>query len=237
MAYLIEDADTRSRMDGLEAFLDFFIGPRQPEFGCDVSDVKHVEMPSVLERFFRFAGRWPGHNPATPYANCFCMQDTLCAIRKNVYAPTLEVMDELLIFVFENQGVWVAATEQSGVDPPVWISENCSHREPIRQWNRLDNPLSHFLVSFVLQEVMFGCRIVSVATNALQSFTKAGLTVEPLWVNGEYAWGIDRPSYSLVAGCIVVRSAPNEGDGDDWYGCTSIEGQDILMSLALPLEL
>jgi hypothetical protein len=236
MAHLIEDKAPEGRMDGLEKFLEFFIGPRQPEFGCEASELKLVRMPSVLERFFLFAGRWPGHNPKTPYSNRFCMQDTLCSIRTNDTAPTLEVMDQLLIFVFENQGVWVAATEQSGIDPPVWISEDCSHRNPTRRWNRLDNPLSHFLVSFVMQEVLFGSRILSLAVGALPTFSKAGLTIEPIWLNGEYTWGIVRPSYFLVADCILVRHASQASDGEDWYGCTSVEGQNILMSLELPIE-
>ena len=53
-----------------------------------------------------------GHDSRTPYANRFCMQDTLCAIVKNKYAPALQLMDNLLVFVWENQGAWVAATER-----------------------------------------------------------------------------------------------------------------------------
>ena len=158
-------------------------------------------------------------------------------VRKKDYALALELMDDHLIFVWENQGVWVAATDRVGVDPPVWISENCSHRGPVRKWRRLENPLSHFLVSFVLQEVMFGSEIVAVAPGALARFEEASVKIEPVWINGEYAWDIDRPSYFLASEHFLVRRAPDEADGDDWYGCNTLKGAELLESLALPTQI
>ncbi|MDX1965443.1 MAG: hypothetical protein SFX18_20020 [Pirellulales bacterium] len=224
-------------MAGLELFLQQFLEQRRPEFGSPVDEIQSIELPDPLRRFYCFAGRWPGHNSATPFANRFCMQDTLCAIRENGYAPTLQLMDGRLVFVWENQGVWVAATERTGTDPPVWLSENCSHREILKVWRRLDNPLSHFLVSFVLQELLFGSRILGVSTNTRALFNDAGVKTEPVWLKGEYAWNLHRPSYFLAAGCIIVRNAPNEADGDDWYGCNSTEGERILISLRLPTSI
>jgi hypothetical protein len=237
MEPIIPDTDADARMAALERFLQRYLGPRQPEFGTPEEGLRSTEMPAPLLRFFKFAGRWPGHNPRTPYANRFCMQDQLCGIRKKDYALALEVMDNLLIFVWENQGVWVAATEQVGADPPVWISENCSHRNPVRQWRQLEKPLSHFLVSFVLQEVMFGSEILAVAPGALARFEGAGVKIEPVWINGEYAWGIDRPSYFLAGDHFLVRRAPDEADGDDWYGCNTLQGAELLESLALPTQI
>lgn len=237
MQPIIPDSTSDARMDGLERFLQRYLGSRQPEFGTPEEDLRSIEMPDPLLRFFRFAGRWPGHNPRAPYANRFCMQDRLGGIRTMDYALALEVMDDRLIFVRENQGGWVAATERIGVDPPVWVSENCSHWDPVREWRRLENPLSHFLVSFVLQEVMFGSEIVAVAPGALERFEQAGLKIESVWINGEYAMDIDRPSYSLAGDHFLVRRAPNEADGDDWYGCNTLKGADLLESLDLPTQI
>jgi len=184
MKPIIPDTTTNARMAGLERFLQRYLGPRQPEFGTLEEDLRSIEMPAPLLRFFKFAGRWPGHNPRTPYANRFCMQDQLLGIRKKDYALALELMDDRLIFVWENQGVWVAATERVGADPPVWISENCSHRDPVREWRQLEKPLSHFLVSFVLQELMFGSEILAVASGALAKFEEAKVRTEPVWING-----------------------------------------------------
>jgi hypothetical protein len=241
MEPLIPDSTTDSRMTGLEQFLERYLGARRPEYGVSDNEVRSVEMPAPLQRFFRFAGRWPGpgpgHDPPAPFANRFCIQDWLCGIVAKEYAPALQVMDDRLVFVWENQGCWVAATERAGIDPPVWITEECSHRETRQVWRQLENRLSHFLVSFVLQEVMFGSELVAVAPGALEKFEAAGLSVEPVWIRGEYAWSIDRPSYFLVGERFLLRRAPDEAGGDDWYGCKDAAGADVLTSLGLPSEM
>ncbi len=149
----------------------------------------------------------------------------------------LRLMDNRLVFVWENQGVWVAATETAGADPPVWISEECSHREARQVWRQLEHPLSHFLVSFVLQELMLSSELVAVAPGALEKFETAGLPIEPVWTKGEYAWDIDRPSYFLVCDRFLVRRALDEADGDDWYGCKDTGGGNVLNPLGLPTEI
>ena len=237
MKALIPDTNAADRLDALEQFIERLLGQRLPEFGATEAELQSVQLPDPLRRFFRFAGRWPGHNPETPFANRFCMQDTLCAIKENGYAPTFEILDSRVVFVWENQGVWVAATEESGADPPVWISEDCSHRESCRKWKRLDKPLSHFLVSFALQELMFGSETLGVATNTLSTFQDAGVATTPVWLEGEYVWDDARPSYFLASDCILIRVAPDQADGDDWYGCSTAEGKAVLLSLSLPVEI
>jgi hypothetical protein len=233
----IPDASADSRMAGLEQFLERYLGPRQPAFGALDAEVLSIEMPAPLQRFFRFAGRWPASNPRGLFTNRFCTQDSLSGFVATNYTPALPLMDNRLAFVWENQAVWVAVTEPAGVDPPVWISENSSHREAQKLWRQLENPLSHFLVSFVLQELMFGSELVAVAPGALEKFEAAGLLVEPVWMRGEYAWDIDRPSYFLVGNRFLVRRAPDEGNGDDWYSCKDANGGDFLASLGLPTEI
>lgn len=169
--------------------------------------------------------------------NRFCMQDNLCAITKNQWAPVLETMDGRLVFVRENQDVWVAATEHAGDDPPIWVTEQCSHRNEQPVWRQLEKPLSHFLVSFVLQEVLFGSEFLSTFPNALEMFEQAELSVEPLWVRGEYACDIDRPSYFLVGERLLVRRAPKEANGEDWYACNGEMGARMLQSLGLPTSM
>ena len=237
MEVLIRDSTTDARMSGLEHFLQRYLGQRRPEFGASADELRAFEMPVPLQRFFSFAGRWPAHNPQTPFVNRFCMQDMLGAIAENQWVPMLQSMDDRLVFVWENQSVWVAATECAGDDPPVWITEECSHRKAQRVWRKLEKPLSHFLVSFVLQELVFGSELLAVAPGALEKFESAGLLVEPVWIRGEYACDIDRPSYFLVGERILVRRAPDEADGDDWYGCKDETGAGVLRSLGLPTQI
>ncbi len=235
MAPLIQDSTSDSRMDGLEAFLQSYVGPRLENFGASEDDVQSLAMPKPLQRFYRFAGRWPGQNPHPPYANRFCMQDTLAGIVANEYAPALRLMDDRLVFVWENQGVWVASTEPQGIDPPVWISEDCSHRDERRVWRQLENPLTHFLVSFILQELLFGSQLLGAAPKAFEKFETTGLGIQPVWINGEYAWDIDRPSYFVVDHRFLIRRAPEDADGDDWYGCKNASDMELLSWLDLSL--
>jgi hypothetical protein len=234
MDALISDTTSDARLSGLEDFLQRYLGRRQSEFGASPDELHSIEMPAPLRRFFGFAGRWPGHNPQTPFVNRFCMQDKLCALTSRQRAPVLQDMDHRLVFVWENHGVWVAATEHTGDDPPVWITEGASHREAHQVWRRHEKPLSHFLVSFVLQELIFGSERLATAADVLEKFEKAGL---PVWIKGEYAWDIDRPSYFLVDERFLVRRAPDEGDGGDWYGCANGAGVDVLRSLGLPSQI
>ena len=66
MEPLIRDSTSDARMSGLERFLQRYLGPRRPEFGASADEVRSIEMPAQLQRFFSFAGRWPGHNPQSP---------------------------------------------------------------------------------------------------------------------------------------------------------------------------
>jgi hypothetical protein len=84
---------------------------------------------------------------------------------------------------------------------------------------------------------MFGSELLGVAPRALEKFAEAGLPVEPVWIKGEYAWDIDRPSYFLAGERFLVRQAPDEADGDDWYGCNEATGAGVLTSLGLPTKM
>jgi hypothetical protein len=224
MEPIIPDTNTDARMTALEQFLQRYLGPRRPEFGEPENELQSTEMPAPLRRFFRFAGRWPGHNPRTPYANRFCIQDTLGAIRKKEHAPALQLIDNLLVFVWENQGVWVAATKQTGADPPVWISENCSHRDAVREWRQLETPLSHFLVSFVLQELMFGSEILAWPTVHSRSLRKRGCLSNPCGTGANTRTTSIGPRISLPMSIFsfVVR----------WMKLMAMTGTDVTLPQA-----
>jgi hypothetical protein len=236
---LIPDSSTDGRMAGLETFLQRYLGPRHSHFGEPAEVLATLALPAPLRRFFAFAGRWPFGDAASDadHANRFCVQDELCAVRPTKFTMPLKSLDGRVVFVCENQGVWVAATEPAGEDPPVWISEDCSHRDPVQTWRQLENPLSHFLVSFVLQETVFSSGLVAVAPDALPIFQAACLTVEPVWLRGEYAWDIDRPSYFLIDNRFLLRHAPDEGSGDDWYAANDPSARATLDSLGLPVRI
>ena len=54
----------RARMDELEHFLEFWYGPRQPDYGEPEERLARLPLPYPLRRFYAFAGRWPPLHPS-----------------------------------------------------------------------------------------------------------------------------------------------------------------------------
>jgi len=232
----ILDSDTDARLTGLERFLEFWLGPRRSEYGEAAETLDYMELPAALRRFYAFAGRWPPAHP--PWAaNRFCAQDRCLPIEPGKWGNIYRSCD-YFVFVAENQGVWEVATLAEGEDPGVWMSEDCSHRTPNPHWRALAEPLSHFLVTFVLQECIFSAEWRASEENALTVFENAGCAIEPIWLNGEFAYPDVRHSYVLIDGKILLRRDTGDGALDDhWYGYNDPIAAELLRRLKLPLTL
>ena len=232
----IVDTTADTRLTGLERFLEFWLGPRRSEYGEPDEKLATMELPGSLRRFYAFAGRWPPASP--PYcANRFHAQDRFLPLDPGPWG-TVRRSGPYLVFVIENQGVWVVATLPGGDDPPVYVSEDCSHRGPNPIWRRLDKPLSHFLVTFVLQECMFGSEFLACHEHALSVFESAGCQVEPIWLDGEFARPDVRHSYHLVDRRILLRR--DTGDialDDQWYGFNDPAVAEFVKRLHLPSKI
>jgi hypothetical protein len=236
MARQIPDTTADARLTGLERFLEFWLGPRRPEYGEAPEHLAALEIPASLLRFYSFAGRWP---PASlPYcANRFHVQDRFLPLEPepwgNVYRS-----GPYLVFVAENQGVWQVATLAHGDDPPVWVSKDCSHRTSSPIWQPLGIPLSHFLVTFVLQEALFGSESLASHENALSVFARAGCQCERIWLDGVFAWPEVRHSYYLVDQRILLRRDIGDIALDDhWYGFNGPDVAEFVERLNLPTQL
>jgi hypothetical protein len=232
----IADSSTDARLSGLEAFLEFWFGPRRPEYGEPADVLATIELPAALRRFYGFGGRWPP--PDLRYAtNRFRFQDRFLPLQRCDWGNAYRA-GPYFVFVAENQGVWEVATLAHGEDPRVWVSEDCSHRTPHPRWRPLAEPLSHFLVTFVLQECIFGAEERACVENALAVFENAGCAIEPIWMNGEFAWPDVRHSYLLIDNKILVRR--DTGDvalADHWYGYNDPAAGELLCRLNLPTTL
>jgi hypothetical protein len=135
-------------MDELERFIEFWYGPRKPEYS--EPEDRLYSLPDPLRRFYAFAGRWPA--PSARQADQFFYTGTghhlhdldSHSVRK----------DGRLIFFTEYQGDWDGLTLTSGEDPPVWISGywGDSDRRRIRQ---VSDSLSKFLVTHVLMATAY----------------------------------------------------------------------------------
>ncbi len=233
MTRQIPDTTADARLTGLELFLESWLGPRRPEYGESAENLAKMELPGSLHRFYAFAGRWPPAFP--PYcANRFHVQDRFLPLDPHPWG-NVHRSGPYLVFAAENQGVWQVATLPTGEDPKVWISENCSHRTPNPTWRTLEDPLSHFLVTFVLQETMFSSKFLACREGALSVFATAGLEVEPVWLNAEFAWPGFQHSYFLVDGRILLRRDTGDVALDDqWYGFNDPAAAEFVERLKLP---
>lgn len=175
----------------LERFTKWwFFPPDSEETGVSEERLSLVSLPKPLRTLYAFAGEWPGG----VYESIFSHQDHLLPFE------CLEIRDGKLVFAFENQGVWLVATETHGDDPPVYLSDD---GEPFKL---LCDSLAQFLVTFCLHEALNGAVCLSGVADVDAVNAKHGMVPIPLWLDGPYVSHTDEPrriSFYLVDGCIL----------------------------------
>src|SRR5688572_12547739 len=104
----IPDTTADARQSGLEAFLEFWLGPRRPDYGEPAETLEKMELPGALRRFYAFAGRWP---PAFPgyCSSRFHAQDRFLPLEPGP-GGFVRRSGPYVVFASENQGGWAAAT-------------------------------------------------------------------------------------------------------------------------------
>jgi len=241
MNIAIADTTADDRMTGLERFLEFWLGPRLPEYGEPAANLEKMELPDPLRRLYAFAGRWPPADP--PYcASRFHVQDRFLPFDRPSSSESVHRSGPYLVFVVENQSCWEIATLPNGDDPSVWLRESDDLGDDPNldedKWQPLAIPLSQFLVTFVLQETIFSSQFVGWHEQALSVFADRGCDVEPILINApaEYAGPGLRHSYSLIDRRILLCCQSR--DGDDWtnsfYGFNDATAAESLERLNLP---
>ena len=138
-------------------------------------------LPEGLAKIYREFGRFF----STTHPDRFGTQDHL------VYVSRLQQIDGMVEFCRENQDVWSARCPINQKDPQVY-SDHSSYNG----WNIEENflvvceSLNHFLITFCLQEAVFGSRNfarVDNANNILETIVKEE-NFQPLWLNGKYVY-------------------------------------------------
>jgi len=204
-------------MDELEKFIDFWCGPRRPEYGEPEDALQTLKVPYPLRRLYAFAGRWPPMNDAYAYVgHLFGVQDHL------VDASGLKHRDDgKLVFLWENQGNWKCATLADGDDPPVWIDDWV---EGTGAWLVAADSLARFLVSYCLQELLYGSKLC-VSDPSLTELFDADASSTPLWMNGPYTHpGGKDHNFCLWRESVLVW----KGQGTHTFGANSVKGIDYL---------
>lgn len=182
----------------LESFTRWwFFAPHGDDTGVSPERLAQLSIPTPLKQLYSFAGEWPGG----AWESIFSHQDSLAPFE------CLQERDGKLVFGWENQGVWVMATEMTGDDPPVYIAVD---DEPFRPFC---DSLSQFLVTFCLHESVFGAPSLSSVENLSETNKSNNKIRIPLWGNAAYPSASEQSrslSFYIVDGCVLQM--------DPWCG-------------------
>lgn len=192
---LLEAETAGPRMDALCAFVEFWVGPRQPSYGESTRALGERPLPMPLRRLYQFAGRWPHRDHEGPIeytVPAFSHQDALKSLDNLKSAE-----DGKISFLVENQGNWNCRTLSEGEDPPVWC--NGGHLDEAGHFFRGDqlvcDSLSRFLTTFVLRELTFGSHLCLWDEGLSARFASERDAALPVWAGGPYVSEADQDFY------------------------------------------
>jgi len=156
-----------------------------------------VEAPPELKTFYAIAGTWPG-------ANLYGSQDFLRPLDR------LARDGGKLTIITENQGNFRIALKS---DAGEWMLWACTFGQTC-PWVPMDGAsLPDLLVTFGLQELMFGARFLTANNRHLVEDCRVGGGFVPLW-RGTY---VDDAQWTFLwhpDGAIAGRV-----DSENWYWC------------------
>ena len=219
----------------MSSFWSNFWG-RGAEFGASEADLQSLQLPRhcSVSSVLQDAGRDITPQPLSKIDSA-CRGSTVCDHAEGIRSAAANFGQSAGLRVRESGLLGRSNRNRWRRSARVWISEDCSHRTDRVVWRQLEKPLSHFLVSFVLQEVMFGPISGSFQQKHLEKLQEAGLSVVSLWIDGEYANCWSQSSYYWIEEQVLLRRAPDEG-WDDFYGCKDESGKERLIALGLAVQ-
>ena len=159
MFRMIEAETAAERMSELERFIEWWYGPRKPEYG-EPEDMLY-DLPGPLRRFYAFAGRWP--SPASDNGMEYFYTGAGGHHLQSLDMTSARRDLGMLNFFIEYQGDWLGLSEHKGEDPPVWIEgppEDVKEEEeevddrPLAL-RKVSNSLSGFLITHTLMTTIY----------------------------------------------------------------------------------
>lgn len=174
----------RSMITGIDSLCDF-LREHHREWSSDpgIPPADLPPLPDPLSRFYQQVGKLaaiePG--PETGWRAPLSQQDGIASPENLVRA------DGQLEFLWENQGNFACRTAERGEDPPVFSNWRHTCGESEVEFEQCCDSLSHFLVTFALQEAVMSCRYLVVPYADQPGGRSLGLP--PLWLEGVYVDG------------------------------------------------
>jgi hypothetical protein len=140
----------------------------------------------------------------------------------------LVVNGDRFTFIRENQGVWSCETLINDADPPVF--SDASSPDGNDEGTREVCPsLSHFLTTFCLHELVFGSWNLFCVDSEPQSPTElVEGDVQPLWLNGMYAYKGATYSFYLRDRDLMIMQTGWGSPSEYWLAYNKDEGSKFL---------
>jgi len=179
----------QKRHDALEAFIEYWEGPRLLEYGATAEQLSNLNIPSPLQRLYKFCFNWPRENSLQNGIPLLSKQNVLYQ-KKTTDTSSYEMPDGLVLFASENQGVTSWATLEKGEDPPVFGLD----------YEEISSSLTDFLIMFTLMELCIASRIAH--SNELIEYIKT--KPEPTDKLVEYAMGDSSKVYLFEKDVLIV---------------------------------
>ena len=216
-----------NQLDDLKAFLVKWYGSYNLEYGVPEWDVPKY-IPRALRELYLFAGRWQetrsSCDPLSP--EIFQYQDCLYPIER------IKIEDGRIDFVCENQGNWICQVNANDDDTEVFSNSRMLWDEHADGYEVCCRSLYHFLKTFCLQEIVFGCKklytVCIKAEGDIGNFKD--MFREPvvdIWLDGYYSYPYDDgPSHSFYqCGPLLIMSLY----GEIWIGYNSDDDIESVM--------
>jgi hypothetical protein len=181
-------------------------------------------VPPPLRAIYELAGNCPipyseQWRPPTWIPGLFGTQDQLLPLDQ------LVVKGERFAFIHENQGCWNCETLIDADDPPVF-SDASSFDGSYDGMQEVCPSLSHFLTTFCLHELVFGSQcLFCVDTHPATPIELVTGDVEPLWLEGMYAYKGAKYSFFLCERDLLMMSTGMEPDY--WLASNSEEASKL----------
>jgi hypothetical protein len=176
---LLKDTE---QLNDLRDFLTNWYSDYDDSYGVPVEEIP-IYLPKALRELYAFAGRWrdgsDGHLENSP--EIFQHQDCLLSVEQ------LRRDGDRIIFLDENQSCWDCQVEANNDNSPVYCNQCMLWDDNAKGYIIINNSLYHFLKSFCLQEVVFGCKNLYAIGEEIDNIQELfDRPIEKVWVNGYY---------------------------------------------------
>lgn len=217
--YIKDDTEC---IKNLKLFIEEWAGPHLPEYSLEEDEVPGF-LPEPLRELYLFAGNWPnpGNNDDRLFLpgkqpRIFQGQDVLMGIEK----PKRQ--SGRVTFVMENQGNWTCEVEERNDASPVYCDAAKLWDDSVKDHEIVCDSLQHFLVTFCLQELVFGSKYVG----TIEADLKPELFYEELeavWLNGCYVFKESTHSIYICDNRLLIMDYSGL-----WYACNDESALNLI---------